>query len=190
MSSTPHNNGSHTSRKTPSMLPPVNGRGKVTLPGGAVRARRIAGAHWLPADRDWRHRQGVGRWPRRRSRDSLDEDGCRLVDDGEQQYSRGPRVLRAAGRKPTSTVTPVAAALKVETQPQRLPGGFRMPRAVLVDQNGKSVNLYDDLVRGRVVVMKFIFTTCRGICPHLGRRRASDALTRSSLETHRDEMCP
>jgi cytochrome oxidase Cu insertion factor (SCO1/SenC/PrrC family) len=65
-----------------------------------------------------------------------------------------------------------------------LPGGFRVPRVVLVDQDGKSVSLYDDLVKGRVVVMNFIFTTCRGICPPLGanfgalQKQLGDALGR------------
>jgi cytochrome oxidase Cu insertion factor (SCO1/SenC/PrrC family) len=49
-----------------------------------------------------------------------------------------------------------------------LPGGFRVPDANLIDQDGRSVNLFSDLIKGRIVVMNFIFTTCRGICPPLG----------------------
>ena len=35
------------------------------------------------------------------------------------------------------------------------------------DQNGKSLNFYRDLVKGKVVAINFIFTTCTTICPPL-----------------------
>jgi protein SCO1/2 len=38
----------------------------------------------------------------------------------------------------------------------------------VVDQDGKSLNFYADLVKGRTVAVNFIFTTCTTICPPLG----------------------
>lgn len=35
----------------------------------------------------------------------------------------------------------------------------------LVSQDGETLRLYEDLLRGRVVVINAIFTTCTGICP-------------------------
>jgi len=43
-----------------------------------------------------------------------------------------------------------------------------IPDVVLKDQDGKSVRFYTDLVKGRVVAINFIFTSCTTICPPLG----------------------
>ncbi len=45
---------------------------------------------------------------------------------------------------------------------------MRFPDVELVDQDGRRVRFYTDLVRGRVVAINFIFTTCTTICPPLG----------------------
>lgn len=42
-----------------------------------------------------------------------------------------------------------------------------LPDVTLVNQNGERVRLHD-LIRGRVVAMNFIFTTCTTICPPMG----------------------
>lgn len=39
------------------------------------------------------------------------------------------------------------------------------PGAELVTHEGKSVRFYDDLVKGRVVLINMMFTTCASICP-------------------------
>jgi protein SCO1/2 len=43
----------------------------------------------------------------------------------------------------------------------------RIPDVPVQDQNGKSLNFYTDLVKGKVVAINFIFTTCTTICPPL-----------------------
>jgi cytochrome oxidase Cu insertion factor (SCO1/SenC/PrrC family) len=43
-----------------------------------------------------------------------------------------------------------------------------IPDAPLLDQYGRPVRFYTDLVRGRVVAINFIFTTCQGVCPPMG----------------------
>ena len=49
-------------------------------------------------------------------------------------------------------------------------GATRMniPDTELLDQNGKKIHFYTDLVKGQTVVINFIFTTCTTICPPLG----------------------
>jgi len=42
-----------------------------------------------------------------------------------------------------------------------------VPNTSVVDQNGNRIRFYDDLVKGRVVAINFIFTTCTTICPPL-----------------------
>lgn len=50
------------------------------------------------------------------------------------------------------------------------PVGSRLviPDVELLNQDGQRVHFYSDLVRNRVVVINFIFTTCTTICPPLG----------------------
>lgn len=43
-----------------------------------------------------------------------------------------------------------------------------IPDVELLDQDGRTVHFYTDLVKGKVVVVNFIFTTCTTICPPLG----------------------
>jgi protein SCO1/2 len=49
-------------------------------------------------------------------------------------------------------------------------GGARMfiPDVELLDQDGRKVHFYNDLVKKKTVVINFIFTTCTTICPPLG----------------------
>lgn len=46
--------------------------------------------------------------------------------------------------------------------------GVTVPDVKLVDQDGKPVNFYTDLVKGQVVAMNFVFTSCGTICPPMG----------------------
>ncbi len=46
-------------------------------------------------------------------------------------------------------------------------GDMKVADATLIDQHGQSVSFYD-LIRGKVVAINFLFTTCTTICPPLG----------------------
>jgi cytochrome oxidase Cu insertion factor (SCO1/SenC/PrrC family) len=43
----------------------------------------------------------------------------------------------------------------------------RIPDIPVIDQNGKRLNFYSDLIKGQTVAINFIFTTCTTICPPL-----------------------
>ncbi|HEU4836278.1 MAG TPA: SCO family protein [Pyrinomonadaceae bacterium] len=45
---------------------------------------------------------------------------------------------------------------------------MNIPDTELLDQNGRKIHFYTDLVKGHTVVINFIFTTCTTICPPLG----------------------
>jgi protein SCO1/2 len=45
---------------------------------------------------------------------------------------------------------------------------MNIPDVELLDQDGRAVHFYADLVKGKVVAVQFIFTTCTTICPPLG----------------------
>ena len=46
------------------------------------------------------------------------------------------------------------------------------PNVAVVDQDGTRFNFYDDLIHNRIVVVSFIYTTCRDICPLVTGRLA------------------
>ena len=48
------------------------------------------------------------------------------------------------------------------------PAPAQIPDINVLDQNGNRLHFYRDLVRGKVVAMNFIYTTCATICPPLG----------------------
>ena len=57
----------------------------------------------------------------------------------------------------------------------------KIPDAPVLDQNGKQLNFYSDLVKGKTVAINFVFTTCTAICPSLSatfRRVQQDAAAR------------
>jgi protein SCO1/2 len=45
---------------------------------------------------------------------------------------------------------------------------LNIPDVSVVDQDGKPVQFYSDLVKDRVVAVNFVFTTCTTICPPMG----------------------
>ena len=45
---------------------------------------------------------------------------------------------------------------------------MNIPDTELLDQDGRKIHFYTDLVRGKTVAINFIFTTCTTICPPLG----------------------
>jgi protein SCO1/2 len=47
-------------------------------------------------------------------------------------------------------------------------GAMNIPDTALLDQDGREVHFYTDLVKDRVVAINFIFTTCTTICPPMG----------------------
>jgi protein SCO1 len=49
---------------------------------------------------------------------------------------------------------------------------FAFPDVVVQTQDGRRVHFYDDLVKGRVVAIDFIFTNCTTVCPLMGARFA------------------
>ena len=43
----------------------------------------------------------------------------------------------------------------------------KIPNARVLDQNGKQLNFYNDLIKDKLVAINFIFTTCTTVCPPL-----------------------
>lgn len=62
----------------------------------------------------------------------------------------------------------------------------RIPDVHVYDQNGKRLNFYSDLIKGKTVAINFIFTTCTTICPPLTAtfRRVQQDLAARPLQVH------
>src|SRR6185436_5956809 len=71
----------------------------------------------------------------------------------------------------TQTGQPTGESAKSEStkteSAKRGPSGAAnyFPNLVLLTQDNQPVHFYDDLLKGKIVVINFIFTTCTGICP-------------------------
>jgi len=66
-----------------------------------------------------------------------------------------------AGAKAAAAKAPAGAAPDSVSR-------MNIPDTELLDQDGRKVRFYSDLVKGKVVAINFIFTTCTTICPPLG----------------------
>jgi cytochrome oxidase Cu insertion factor (SCO1/SenC/PrrC family) len=67
-------------------------------------------------------------------------------------------------REKTAEASRPAAHTAAETTGAKM----SIPDVEVIDQNGRKLNFYSDLVKGRTVAVNFIFTTCTTICPPLG----------------------
>jgi protein SCO1/2 len=69
-----------------------------------------------------------------------------------------------AAAQPAAAKTPETPQV-AEAQPL---DGLNVPDVPLVDQDGKPVRFYTDLVKDRVVAVNFVFTSCTTVCPPMG----------------------
>jgi cytochrome oxidase Cu insertion factor (SCO1/SenC/PrrC family) len=53
-------------------------------------------------------------------------------------------------------------------EPEEKPLQLSIPDVPLVDQEGRPVRFHTDLIKGKVVAVNFIFTTCTTVCPPMG----------------------
>lgn len=90
------------------------------------------------------------------------------------------RLKHAGSTEPTTAAAPPAppkeTAAKANEYPA--PGKMKIPDVELLDQDGRKIHFYTDLVKNHTVAINFIFTTCTTICPPLG---ATFARVQSSL---------
>lgn len=61
------------------------------------------------------------------------------------------------------------AAGQGETQTQSAAAMPTLPDTEVVDQDGRRLRFYTDLVRGKVVAINFVYTTCTSVCPRAGQ---------------------
>jgi protein SCO1 len=66
------------------------------------------------------------------------------------------------------TVQPIPGTFALSEPDRQREREQVIPDVELVDQDGKTVHLYQDLVKGRIAALSFVFTTCTTICPLIG----------------------
>lgn len=63
----------------------------------------------------------------------------------------------------TAALIPFHSALAADGNPNW--GANHFPNVALTTQDGKTVKFYDDLLKGKTVVINFIYTRCGNVCP-------------------------
>lgn len=69
---------------------------------------------------------------------------------------------------PAETAAVADSANTAHSHASHAPGKMTIPDVELLDQDGRKVRFYSELVKGKTVAVNFIFTTCTTICPPLG----------------------
>ena len=75
-------------------------------------------------------------------------------------------VRTAEGSKPVdSAAQPGTTAQTTSQRPSNRWGANYFPNLPVIDQNGRTLNFYDDVIKGKIVVISFIYTSCQDLCP-------------------------
>src|SRR5215469_7707434 len=82
-------------------------------------------------------------------------------------------VRTAEESKPVdSEVQPGATAQTTSRARSNKWGANYFPNLPVIDQNGRTLNFYDDVIKGKIVVVSFIYTSCQDLCPLTTARMA------------------
>ena len=82
---------------------------------------------------------------------------------------------------PSPTPTPSSETTSESNNGSNAFSSSKIPDTQVLDQHGKQLNFYSDLIKGKTVAINFVFTTCTAICPSLTatfRRVQQDAAAR------------
>ena len=84
-----------------------------------------------------------------------------------QQQQTAPRP--APPPKPAEVADPHAGHHMAEQQAQQSPAAKYFSDVELLDQDGRKVRFYTDMLKGKTVVINAFFTTCTSVCPPMNR---------------------
>ncbi len=107
--------------------------------------------------------------------------------DAREPAAAAPDCHRAASPPSQGTATPDVGVSVVRISEGRKKQSDRFPNVELLTQHEKPVCFYDDLVKDRIVIVNFMYTTCSNIClpiaQNLGRvhERLGDRMGREIL---------
>jgi cytochrome oxidase Cu insertion factor (SCO1/SenC/PrrC family) len=75
--------------------------------------------------------------------------------------------LRLVKNKEDSPPPPASTTAVPVMKEASTTSSLRIPDTTVYNQNGRRLNFYTDLIKGKTVAINFIFTTCTTICPPL-----------------------
>jgi protein SCO1 len=87
-----------------------------------------------------------------------------LPDPGRGASGNERRVEKRLAVETGSHTPPAGAEVKQAKTPAEAAAAY-FPNAVLLTQDNKPVRFFDDLLKGKVVIINFMFSTCTGVCP-------------------------
>lgn len=96
----------------------------------------------------------------------------KVIEDASQKTVTEPvaqvPIPGASEKQVEKRVAADTASQPVEAAKKKTPteaAAAYFPNTVLLTQDNKPVRFFDDLLRGKIVVINFMFTTCSGVCP-------------------------
>jgi cytochrome oxidase Cu insertion factor (SCO1/SenC/PrrC family) len=95
---------------------------------------------------------------------------CALAPAACTRASDGVSAARITAAAPARSA--VAAVAAVSATPQSASPSEHFPNVVLTTKDNERVLFYDDLIRGKVVLINFMFTGCDSLCPRTTRNLA------------------
>jgi cytochrome oxidase Cu insertion factor (SCO1/SenC/PrrC family) len=95
---------------------------------------------------------------------SAESDASVPLPGGSETRIEKRVVTASAATSPTSNRTPVKAPYSRKKTPAEAAAAY-FPNTVLLTQYNKPVHFFDDLLKGKTVLINFAFTTCTGVCP-------------------------
>src|SRR5262244_2939780 len=99
-------------------------------------------------------------WPVFRTQ-SLSPRSGNAVAAASEEIVHTVEVRRAAD----SQAQPGTTAQTTSQRPGNRWGANYFPNLPVIDQNGRTLNFYDDVIKGKIVVISFIYTSCQDLCP-------------------------
>jgi cytochrome oxidase Cu insertion factor (SCO1/SenC/PrrC family)/cytochrome c2 len=83
-----------------------------------------------------------------------------------QPAAEGPKQAVREATSDTASATPG------NERPNNRWGANYIPNVPVIDQNGRTLHFYDDVIKGKIVVISFIYTRCQDLCPLTTARMA------------------
>jgi cytochrome oxidase Cu insertion factor (SCO1/SenC/PrrC family) len=96
-----------------------------------------------------------------------------LVKAIDEAAAKGSGAVKAAvSATPESEKLPAGDAGDKSATGGMSTGAAYFPNHILLTQDNKPVRFYDDMLKGKVVLINFMFTTCAGVCPPMASNMA------------------
>src|SRR5215470_10746926 len=93
-------------------------------------------------------------------------------------------LARSFVRALACVATVMSIAGQLEARGNRWGAGY-FPDVLVTTQDGQTLHFYDDLIKGRIVVISFIYTNCTELCP-IETARLAEVKDRLGMAVGRD----